>query len=109
MDNRKNVDENAMLLEMAKKKLNWYAMEASEEEFDEEAVEFYVLEQTKVNGVSYLLVTDSDDDDAECLIMKDLSEAEDTESVYEIVEDEVELEALLKVFEELLEDVDIEM
>ena len=41
--------------------------------------------------------------------MKDLSEAEDTERVYEIVEDEVELEALLKVFEELLEDVDIEM
>ena len=77
--------------------------------FDDEEVEFYVLEQTKVNGVSYILVSDSDDDDAQCLIMKDLSEAEDTESVYEIVEDEVELEALLKVFEELLEDVDIEM
>ena len=77
--------------------------------FDDEEVEFFILEQTKVNGVSYLLVTDSEDDDAECLIMKDLSKAEDTESVYEIVEDEVELEALLKIFEELLEDVDIEM
>ena len=77
--------------------------------FDDEEVEFYVLVQTKVNGVSYILVSDSDDEDAECLIMKDLSEAEDTESVYEIVEDDVELEALLKVFEELLEDVDIEM
>lgn len=77
--------------------------------FDDEKVEFYVLEQTKVNGMSYILVTDSDDEDGECLIMKDLSKAEDTESVYEIVEDEVELEALLKVFEELLEDVDIEM
>ena len=43
--------------------------------FDDEEVEFYILEQTKVNGVPYILVTDSDDDDAECLIMKDLSEA----------------------------------
>ena len=42
------------------------------------------------------------------MILKDTSKAEDTESVYEIVEDDVELGALLKVFEELLEDVDIE-
>ena len=77
------------------------------DEFGEE-VEFFVLEQTKVNGVSYILVTDSEDDDAECLILKDTSGAEDAESVYEIVEDDVELTALLKIFEELLEDVDIE-
>ena len=70
--------------------------------------EFFVLEQTKVNGISYILVTDSEEDDAECLILKDTSKAEDTESVYEIGEDDVELGALLKVFEELLEDVDIE-
>ena len=74
-----------------------------------EEVEFFVLEQTKLNGFSYLLVTDSEEDEAECLILKDMSEAEDTESLYEIVEDEVELYAVLKVFEELLEDVDIEM
>lgn len=77
------------------------------DEFGEE-VEFFVLEQTKVNGVSYILVTDSEDDDAECLILKDMAGAEETESVYEIVEDDVELTALLKIFEELLEDVDIE-
>ena len=74
-----------------------------------EEVEFFVLEQTKVNGFSYLLVADSEEDEAECLILKDMSEAEDTESLYEIVEDEVELSAVLKVFEELLEDIDIEM
>lgn len=73
-----------------------------------EEVEFFVLEQTKVNGVSYILVTDSEDDDAECLILKDMSGAEETESLYEIVEDDVELNAILKIFEELLEDVDIE-
>lgn len=74
-----------------------------------EEVEFFVLEQTRLNGNNYILVTDSEDDEAECLILKDTSAAEDTESLYEIVEEEVELSAVLKVFEELLEDVDIEM
>ena len=40
------------------------------EEMQEE-VDFFVLEQTKVNGISYILVTDSEEDDAECLILKD--------------------------------------
>ena len=77
------------------------------EEMHEE-VEFYVLEQTKVNGVSYILVTDSEEDDAECLILKDISGDQSAESVYEMVEDDVELTAISKVFEELLEDVEIE-
>lgn len=76
------------------------------EEMHEE-VEFFVLEQTMVGGVSYILVTDSEED-AECLILKDTSSAQSAESVYEIVEDDVELNAILKVFEELLEDVEIE-
>ena len=74
-----------------------------------EQVEFFVLEQTKLNGNTYILVTDSDEDEAECLILKDTSDAEDQDSVYEIVEDDNELTAVLKVFEELLVDVDIEM
>lgn len=74
-----------------------------------ETVEFFVLEQTKINGAVYILVTDSEEDDAECLILKDTSSAEETESLYEIVEEDTELLAVSKVFEELLEDVDIEM
>lgn len=70
--------------------------------------DFFVLEQTKVNGVSYILVTDSEEDDAECLILKDTSAEDENESVYEIVEDETELGAVLKIFEELLEDIEIE-
>lgn len=70
--------------------------------------DFYVLEQTKVNGMSYILVTDSEEDDAECLILKDTSAEDDKESVYEIVEDATELGAVLKIFEELLEDIEIE-
>lgn len=74
-----------------------------------EEVEFFVLEQTRINGNNYILVTDSDAEEAECLILKDTSAAEDAESLYEIVEDDAELSGILKVFEELLEDVDIEM
>lgn len=78
---------------------------------DTESVEFFVLEQTKINGVSYILVTDSEDEDAdaECMILKDTSAPEDKESVYQVVENEVELAAVSKVFGELLEDIDIEM
>lgn len=78
------------------------------EETNEE-VEFFVLEQTRVSGKNYILVTDSEEDEAECLILKDTSATEDAESLYEIVEDEAELLGVMKVFEELLEDVDIEM
>lgn len=70
--------------------------------------EFYVLEQTKISGVSYILVTDSKEDDAECLILKDTSGEKEEESIYETVEDDRELAAVAKVFEELLEDVEIE-
>ena len=52
---------------------------------------------------------ESEDDDAECLILKDVRDEESGESVYEIVENEKELQAVSKVFEELLEDVSIEL
>lgn len=74
-----------------------------------ETEEFYVLEQTQINGAAYILVTDSEEDDAVCLILKDTSSREDRDSIYEVVEDDTELLAVSKVFEELLEDVDIRM
>ena len=74
-----------------------------------ESVEFFVLEETKINGVSYILVTDSEAEDSECMILKDTSMAQDKESLYEIVEDDMELEAVSQVFGELLEDIKIEM
>lgn len=70
-------------------------------------IEFYVIEQTELNGITYLLVTDSQEDEGECFLFKDVSDREDEEAVYVPVEDEVELEALGKVFAELLEDVEI--
>ena len=68
------------------------------------ADEFFVLEETKINGSAYILVVDS-----ECLILREVEESKDAEKTYEIVEDDTELMAVSKVFEELLEDVDIEM
>ena len=70
-------------------------------------VTFYVIEETRLGASNYLLVADSDDEDAECLILKDTSRDEDPEAVYELVEDETELDAVSKVFEELLSDEDI--
>ncbi len=74
-----------------------------------EEVEFFVLEQTRVNGVNYLLVTENDDEEeTDAYILKDLSRDEETEAVYEFVEDDITLDAVSKVFEELLDDIDFE-
>jgi hypothetical protein len=77
---------------------------------DNEKAEFYILEQTQLNGVTYLLVTDSDEeaDETTAYILKDTSADEDDAAFYELVEDEEELALIAKIFEELLEDVDIE-
>ena len=72
----------------------------------DEPVDFYVLEQTRIAGVNYILVTEIEDGDGEALILKDLSEAEDKESVYEVVSDEDELNAVAGIFEDLLENVE---
>lgn len=71
----------------------------------EEPVEFFVLEQTRISGVNYILVTDFEDGDGEALILKDLSKEEDKEAVYAIVDDDTELNAVAGVFEDLLDDV----
>ncbi|HIR12645.1 MAG TPA: DUF1292 domain-containing protein [Candidatus Choladousia intestinavium] len=76
---------------------------------EEEAVGFFVVEETRINGISYLLVTESEDQEAEAYILKDLSADGETEARYVFVEDEQELEAVSKIFAELLEDVDIEL
>lgn len=73
----------------------------------EEAVEFFVLEQTRIGGTNYLLVTDSEEDDGEALILKDLSADGEQEALYEIVENDDELEAISKIFSQMLEDIDL--
>ena len=76
---------------------------------DGEEVCFEVIEQTRLNGVDYLLVAEEDGDEEEgtALILKDGSLESDSEAVYEIVEDEEELALIASIFEELLEDTDL--
>ncbi len=75
---------------------------------DNETVGFFVLEETKINGVTYILVTESEDDEADAYILKDTAQESADESVYEIVEDDEELDMVSALFAQLLEDVDIE-
>ena len=71
----------------------------------EEPVEFYVLEQTRIGGVNYILVTDFEEGDGEALILKDISKDGEEESVFTIVSDDEELSAVAGVFENMLDDV----
>lgn len=71
------------------------------------AVEFYILEQTMIGGVNYLLVTDSEEGNGEALILCDVSAPEDAEAVYEIVDDDETLNAVAAVFEKIMDDIDI--
>ena len=45
---------------------------------DGEPEEFYVLEQTKLGGIQYILVADEADGDGEALILMDVSAPEDS-------------------------------
>ena len=73
---------------------------------DGEEDELYVLEETKINGVSYLLVSEEEDDgenDIDVYVMKEVA-SDDEDSVYEFVEDEKELDSIADIFVELLGD-----
>jgi len=77
---------------------------------DGSEVEFTILDSTILGGKGYILVTDApEDEDGECYIMKDVSEPDDEEAVYESVADDEEAEAVFKVFREQLDgEIDID-
>lgn len=73
-----------------------------------EAVDFYVMEQTTIGGVNYILVTDAEEDEeGEAYILKDMSDSDAEERVYSMVEDDTEFDAVSAVFENILEDIDL--
>ena len=74
---------------------------------ENDSIELYILESTRLGAVDYVLASDVAGGDGECYILKDVSSPEDSESVYEIVEDEHELDYLSGVFGALLADADI--
>ncbi len=69
--------------------------------------EFYIIEETRLNGSSYILVTESLEDEAEAYILKDISDEESDEAEYIFVDDEDELNAVASVFSEMLEDIEL--
>jgi len=79
-------------------------------ETDDGEEAFYILDETRINGVNYLLVTDAEDPDAEeidVIILKDVSKDDDEERLYEVVTDDEEIVAVAPLFEESMGDVDI--
>ncbi|MBQ0043040.1 MAG: DUF1292 domain-containing protein [Lachnospiraceae bacterium] len=74
---------------------------------DGETIDLYVIEQTRVAGVNYLLVTEEESGDGEAMILKDLSADTDEESVYEFVDDDATLQTIGAIFADMLEDIDV--
>ena len=71
-------------------------------------IEMFVIEETRINNVNYILVADEiESDEATAYILKDISNDEDEEAVYEMVEEDSEIEYIGKIFSELLDEVDI--
>ena len=61
-----------------------------------EETEFAVEEETKLNGIKYLLVSDGQESgDCEAYILKEVS-TKDDEILYQMVEDDVEFAAIAK-------------
>lgn len=77
-----------------------------------EEISFFVIDETKLNGIQYLLVSEqdpdtTDDEEGEATLIKCVTEEGD-DFVYEFVTDDAEWDAVISVFSELLDEVDIE-
>ncbi len=69
---------------------------------------FFVLEKAEIAGFNYLLVCDDpENEEAEVVILKEVQDGD--MMTYDVLVDEKEQMIISKYFEELLEDVDIEL
>lgn len=94
---------------------------AFENEDTNEIDYFFVLDQTTINGKNYLLVVDrmegdlEEDEDGEAiipceaLILEEKAGESEDEVVYEIVEDDATLAIISNVFQEQVENLEIEL
>ena len=74
-------------------------------EGETETIDFYIVEQDRLAGRNYLLVTDSEEGDGEALIL--CEEIQDGQTVYRIVEDDAEISAVAILFRDGLEEMGI--
>ena len=71
-----------------------------------EEIEFFVVEETQINGKKYLFVTEEEDGDSDAYILEEIAD-DNSEVVYDMVVDDERLTELGKVFAELIDDADI--
>ena len=74
-------------------------------EGETETIDFYIVEQERLAGRNYLLVTDSEEGDGDALIL--CEEIQDGQTVYRIVEDDAEIFAVAILFRDSLEEMGI--
>ena len=87
---------------MSKKKENIIVLSGD----DGEDIEVEVIDQTVVDGTTYLLVADivdDDDEEGDCYILKDVSNGDSEDANYEIVPNE-EADGIFDTFEKMLKD-----
>lgn len=73
---------------------------------DGEDIQVEVIEQTVIDGVNYLLVADvleSDEEEGDCYILKDVSSGDSEDANYEVVPDE-EADGIFDTFEKMMKD-----
>lgn len=79
-------------------------------ETSEGVEEYYVLEQTMLGGINYLVVTDDvEGEEGSFLILKEIDDSEEGYVSYEIVDDDNELESVITLFDNLIEDFDLDL
>ena len=73
---------------------------------DDGDIEVEVIEQTVIDGVTYLLVADvvsDEEEDGDCYILKDVSSGDSEEADYEVVPSD-EADGIFDAFEKMLKD-----
>ncbi len=69
-------------------------------------IEVEVIDQTVIDGVTYLLVADvvtDDEEEGDCYILKDVSDGNSEEANYEVVPSD-EADGIFDTFEKMLKD-----
>ena len=86
---------------MAKEKENIIVLNG-----DDGDIQVEVIDQTVIDGVTYLLVADvvtDDEEEGDCYILKDVSSADAVEASYEVVPND-EADGIFDTFEKMLKD-----
>lgn len=74
---------------------------------DGENIELFILEETTISESHYILAAEDEESDSTAYILKEVSRNGD-DIVFSIVSDDTEFDAVLSVFEELMDDTDFE-